>query len=124
MNPVRCILIDPKAQTVTVVECDVSRLEPLYALLDCRYIETTQLPGGDHLVLDEEGLIHDYRGQGYFLWGGHSQPLVGRAAIFAERDGEFAAPRTTLAEARAAVRFITPDVARSMLGRRGPFFGA
>jgi len=49
---VRCILIDPKAQTVTEAECDTNRLEAIVALIDCAYFEDTRLPNGDHLLLD------------------------------------------------------------------------
>lgn len=121
MSLVRCILIDPKAQTVTEAECDTNRLEAIVALIDCAYFEDTRLPNGDHLLLDEEGLQRPYRGQGFFHWEGANQPFVGRGAIFSEQRGELVAPRSTLAEVRAAVRFVTDDVALSILARRGPF---
>lgn len=120
---VQCVLIDPKAQTVTMAECDMHANNGIATLLGCSYVESTRLPNEDFLLLDEEGLVGQDRGQSFFLWAGANQPFVGRGAVFAQAGGELVAPRSTVEVVRAAVRFITPDVARTLLARRGNPFG-
>ena len=95
------ILIDPKAQTVAVVECDTNSLDAVTRLLGCDYFEVTRLPNDHFLLLDEEALVRNYRGQGYFHWVGAAQPFVGRGLVFGSSDGDLVTPVLTVAEVQA-----------------------
>lgn len=113
------LLIDPAAETVTEVECNTKTLDAAYALLDCSLVEMVHLPNGDVMLLDEEGMVRPYRRQGHFTLLGADQPFVGRALVLRERGGGFAAPKITVVALRAALRFLTDDVAATMRRRMG-----
>jgi hypothetical protein len=91
-NPIkRAILIDPFTQTITEVKMVDTKLQTIYALLECNIITITSLANGIDMVLDDEGLLKDSENQAYFKFGIGSQPLAGKALVIATDDeGDFA----------------------------------
>lgn len=115
----RCILIDPKAQTVAEVEVDTNDQTSITDAIACYYWEPVMLANGDVLLLDEEAMS-DFEERGVFQWRGANQPFVGRGLLCGKAGEELAAPKTTLAEATANVRFVTADQMREFLARMMP----
>jgi hypothetical protein len=91
-NPIkRAILIDPFTQTITEVKMVDTKLQTIYALLECNIITITSLANGIDMVLDDEGLLKDSENQAYFKFGIGSQPFAGKALVVTTDDeGDFA----------------------------------
>lgn len=103
-------LIDPLARTVTLVDRgDRNSLAPVYALLDCKYVDGYQLgdTGPDVLYVDE----YQREGRGAFACSRIPAPLiVGRALwVGSTADGEEADPDTPLAIASRCIVFLEDD---------------
>src|SRR5690348_5664954 len=114
-RPVRAILIDPYARTVTEVEHDAADYKHIYTLLsgephDVRTFEAPiRLDGGDAIFIDEEGKLSSDERRRPFLWEGFPEPLMGRGLILgSDAEGDTQAAKITLEEAQARVKF-APD---------------
>lgn len=109
-NPIRTIVIDPKARTVTEREVP-NGLEEWQAIVGGNIEQVVILPNGDEIYADENGRMH---GGTYHWWGLRGQPLAltGSAFIVGIRGSNFAAPRIILAHAQQIVEFFDESEAR------------
>jgi hypothetical protein len=85
MKKLRAILIDPFARTVTKREVEAENIEAIYALGQFETFAVVNLPNGDALYVDEEGLFRGHQEDadgvkvGFILNG--MDPMVGRGVI-------------------------------------------
>lgn len=98
-------LIDPVSRTITPVQYQ-DRLEKYYHLLDCSMIEHVRIDqgGGDFLVADEEGLLHDPKH--FFIIGSYPQPIAGKALLVGGMNRKGRVPLLTLEWLKQHVRWI------------------
>jgi hypothetical protein len=113
-RPITAILIDPYARTVSEVEHDAADYKQIYTLLsgEPHDVDTfaavypDDVPAGDALFVDDNGLLSSDPRRRFFRWKGYGQMLCGRALILgSDFKGDTVAPKTTLEQARAAVEF-------------------
>lgn len=116
-RPITAILIDPYAGTVTEVEHDADDCQHIYKLLsgEPHDVDTMtaaypeDLQPSDAIFVDDNGLLSRDERRRPFLWEGYGQPLMGRGLIVgSDSNGDTIAPKITLAEAQARVKFAPP----------------
>lgn len=106
-QPCAAILIDPVARTVTEVQWN-GDYRHIYELIDCDCYDVARInKHGDGIFVDDEGLMKD--GMDFFIFDGYPSPLAGKGLILGcDSSGESIKPHVTLADAKAAVRFVQP----------------
>lgn len=78
-------------------------LEQIYKLLDCELITSVQLPNGDAIFVDDEGLFKGHTG--CFIVRGHPEPLTGKGLVIGtDRQGNSA-------DAKASLQALTAETA-------------
>jgi hypothetical protein len=100
----RAILIDPRAKTVSEVEC-TGKLDDIYRLTRCTMIQSIALDDYHHMYLNEEGLLAP-EPEPFFAWAGGNQPFCGCGLVMGSDDeGEEAPCRLDVELVRAAISF-------------------
>jgi hypothetical protein len=75
----KVIKIDARKKTITEIELDWG-IKALYKELECEMFTCIELPNGDSLYIDDEGLLLD-EPIGAFMLKGFLQPLSGHGLI-------------------------------------------
>ena len=102
----KALLIDPTTRTVTEIHIDGS-LQSFYAALGCKYVAVAcDLPNGDTIYVDDEGLFAPAPVD-YFQISHGYQPYAGKGLIVhTDQDGETRAVKSTLDDIKSDVVFI------------------
>jgi len=107
----KAILIDPENRTVSEIDYSgglraKAALPGIYECLQCSTIDAIQgFTHNDVAYVDDEGLLID--GPAYFFQTAHGHRISGRALVVNTNDeGGDLAPRSTVAEIAAQVRFL------------------
>jgi hypothetical protein len=110
----RAIVIDSMMQTVK--EATLSKEDTLTQMqtLVGGYIErATQLPNGDDVFVNEEGLLRSPR-HFFTIVGGH-QPYAGNAVILnSDEEGDSAPAKSDLVYITTSVKFLTLEEVRAL----------
>jgi len=101
----KAILIDSKNKTITEVQHDGTN-ENIYKLCGYEQFDCCDIGNRDAIFVDGEGLFK--KDQTFFIHKDYPQPLAGNGLILGcNSDGESTAPKTTLAEVKAKVKFMS-----------------
>lgn len=105
----QAIHINPFTKTVTVVDHNGS-LERFYELLNCDCMTVAyadNMPAGDVIYVDDEGLLKDLTQQAFFMIEGFPQPLTGHGLVLGTDDsGESITPTITAEEVAKRVTWM------------------
>ena len=77
---IRAVLVDSKSRTVTDVEYD-GDYKSIYGMIGCQCFTTIQLPGGDALYVDDEGLLRVTADTPFMQVPAYPQPIAGSGLI-------------------------------------------
>ena len=100
------ILINPTTRTITEVPFD-GKNETIYKLGNFDCFTCCGIGKRDAIFVDDEGLMK--LPTAFFLHSDYVQPLAGNGMIIGcTPSGNSATPKTTLAEVKAKVTFMTP----------------
>lgn len=107
----KAILIDPRTKTLEGIELpddSRARMERIYALLGCSYVDCVRLDTGrDAVFVDDEGLLGDLSAQRFFWLEGTHSPLAGAGVIMgADEEGETVAPTIALDEVAERLHWV------------------
>ena len=106
----KAILINPFTRSVSEVECS-GDIQEIYDMLNCGTftVATFYNPSGDGVFVDDEGMLADPAGMGFFyLPELYPQPLAGMGLVLGcDEDGNSTAPVTPLEEIAGLVEFYT-----------------
>ncbi|MCX6218370.1 hypothetical protein [Spirosoma sp.] len=109
----KAFLIDPDAETITVVE--QNGLEDIYKLLDCRRITTAAIGADDVIYLDDEILDADPL-PASFMFGSNPAPMVGKGlCVGSDDEGNDDVPAHGIIQLTARIKWlgiqrIEPDI--------------
>lgn len=112
MKPVRAILIDPFACTVTEVQHDADDMNDIYKLLShesmkvgmFEVVSSRLLKANDAIFVDEEGLQKRYAR--FFKFAGWHQPIAGKGLILGtDEEGDTVPCETSLDIVRMSTMF-------------------
>lgn len=105
--------IDAKNRTITEVQ-DSPNLATYYRLIGCSLIDAVQLPTGDFVYVDDEGLLknpaHFFAIDGHILAG--NGVVVGMGA-----EGDDSEPVVDLSSLKRSIRFLNSIQVGAMIGR-------
>jgi hypothetical protein len=124
-RPIKGILIDPFACTVTEVEHDASSINGIYRLLSHPSMPVStftivQLDDGDAIFVDDEGLLKTC--DRFFVWAGYHQPIAGKGLILgSNRRGDSVSCEISVDDARAMVMFAERAVGASLIRTTTPW---
>lgn len=105
-------LIDPFTKTIERIETS-GKLQQWYELIDCNCVCNVNLPRGDALILDDDGLARTP--QAFFRFGNYRNPLAGRCLVVGSNlDGDTTSPRVRIEAIEQAVTWIEPQEAQRM----------
>jgi hypothetical protein len=79
----KALLIDPVTRTISDVTLSMRNLSGARALIDCEYVELSQVAPDGVLVIDEEGLLKQQQSFFRLPTCGHS--FAGKALLFGGR---------------------------------------
>lgn len=102
----KAILIDPTKRTIEEIQIDGS-LQSFYAALGCKYVDVAcNLPNGDTIYVDDEGLFAPAPVD-YFQISHGYQPYAGKAIIVnTDSEGNTRAVQSTLDDIKSDIVFI------------------
>lgn len=105
----RTIVIDAINRTVHEEDPEKIDLDYLYKAAGCNIVEVVNLPNGDDLYVDEEGLLKPQ--EHFFFYEGTHQPMAGNGVIcgFNHEDGAAIGTDLPLKEVLEKVRFMSRE---------------
>ena len=114
-------LIDPKARTITAVDCDykTKSIQAIYDLCGWHTFDCVGMDDdGNTIYVDDNGLLKPPSQHDYFMLVGYPAPLTGTALILgSNEDGETRDCTLTLEQVQAKIKFLDRDTTH-MLARQ------
>ena len=102
-KPMRAILIDPEAKTITEVQYD-GNYKSIYKLIDCETFTFVGIDGENVIFVDDEGLFKEPKH--FFIWKGYPQPLSGKGLILdTDDEGDSIATDLPIDYVKSQVKF-------------------
>lgn len=115
-------LICAKEREITPILIEGDGLASYYHHLHTNMVEVAgYLPNGDMAIVDEEGLlkISDLKETDWILLRGvNSQPLIHRVIVVGDNGDDWTDPKSTLADLKAIVEWLTPKEAAMHFSRQ------
>jgi hypothetical protein len=90
MTALRCIVIDPKARTITEESITVDKdvLHALYERIGVSCLDIARLGRGIDLWVDDEGLLKDHSQQSFYRIGGAQGRVLAGISVMLASDAE------------------------------------
>ena len=76
----KALLINPENKTVTTVDLGKG-LDAIYKAMDCDLFDVVNLPNGDAIYVDDEGLLKPDKIIGAFIFPNWNYPLVNKCLV-------------------------------------------